>query len=122
MLDQLKTPPEGFENIIKTHFKLKSRSLRRQLDQWLDEDDGKPLNTDSMQSIHGASASTSASAAVGGTTAPVAVTGSGAANGDGTSGTAGTAASAGPSKASSAFAKDVAEIKKLLDKLDMEEM
>lgn len=43
MLEYLKSPPEGFEDIIETHFRFKSRSLRAQLEKWLAEDDGKPL-------------------------------------------------------------------------------
>ncbi|EIN10758.1 hypothetical protein PUNSTDRAFT_142698 [Punctularia strigosozonata HHB-11173 SS5] len=42
MLDNLKSPPEPFEDIIRTHFRLKARSITVQLDQWLAQDDGKP--------------------------------------------------------------------------------
>ena len=106
ILDQLKTPPEGFEDIIKTHFKLKSRSLRKQLDQWLAEDDGKPLHADSMSCIDRSSTMFSNPT----TSAAAAATPDGVAT-----------PTAGPSKTSTQFAKDVAEIKELLDKLDMEE-
>lgn len=109
ILDQLKTPPEGFENIIKTHFKLKSRSLRKQLDQWLAEDDGQQLHADSMNCIHrtpsGAHSNPNAAAATATATASAAGTAAGTAN-------------AGPSRTSGQLAKDIAEIKALLDKLD----
>ncbi|KAJ8086580.1 hypothetical protein AAF712_002010 [Marasmius tenuissimus] len=41
MLGNLKTPPEPFADVIRTHFRLKSKSVRAQLDEWLSEDDGK---------------------------------------------------------------------------------
>lgn len=40
MLGNLKNPPEPFAEIIRTHFRLKSRSISAQLDQWLAQDDG----------------------------------------------------------------------------------
>ena len=42
MLGNLKNPPEPFEDVIKTHFRLKARSITKQLDEWLALDDGKP--------------------------------------------------------------------------------
>ena len=42
MLQNLKNPPEPFGDIIKTHFRLKARSIMKQLDEWLALDDGKP--------------------------------------------------------------------------------
>jgi hypothetical protein len=41
MLGNLKNPPEPFTEIIRTHFRLKARSISAQLDQWLSQDDGK---------------------------------------------------------------------------------
>ena len=41
MLGNLKEPPEPFKDIIRTHFKLKSQSIKKQLDAWLKEDDGR---------------------------------------------------------------------------------
>ena len=41
MLGMLRNPPEPFEDVIRTHFKLKARSIIRQLDEWLALDDGK---------------------------------------------------------------------------------
>lgn len=49
MLGNLRSPPEPFADIVRTHFRLKARSLRTQLDQWLAEDDGKMTNTGEYQ-------------------------------------------------------------------------
>ncbi|KAK0230796.1 hypothetical protein IW262DRAFT_1340488 [Armillaria fumosa] len=46
MLGNLKNPPEPFGDIIRTHFRLKARSITAQLDQWLAMDDGKPTTSD----------------------------------------------------------------------------
>lgn len=46
MLGNLKNPPEPFADIIRTHFRLKARSISAQLDQWLAKDDGKPTSSD----------------------------------------------------------------------------
>ncbi|KNZ79827.1 Baculoviral IAP repeat-containing protein 6, partial [Termitomyces sp. J132] len=46
MLGNLKTPPEPFEDVIRTHFRLKARSVAAQLDNWLLEDDGKSTMPD----------------------------------------------------------------------------
>ncbi|KIY71465.1 ubiquitin conjugating enzyme family protein [Cylindrobasidium torrendii FP15055 ss-10] len=46
MLDALKNPPEPFGDIVRTHFRLKSRSIKQQLDKWLEEDDGKTVSAD----------------------------------------------------------------------------
>ncbi|KAJ3757032.1 hypothetical protein EV360DRAFT_46899 [Lentinula raphanica] len=46
MLENLQNPPEPFEDVIKTHFRLKARSIQRQLDEWLREDDGRALASD----------------------------------------------------------------------------
>ena len=40
MLGNLKNPPEPFGDIIRTHFRLKARSVSAQVDQWLAQDDG----------------------------------------------------------------------------------
>lgn len=46
MLGNLKNPPEPFGDIIRTHFRLKARSISAQLDQWLSHDDGLPTVND----------------------------------------------------------------------------
>lgn len=44
MLGNLKNPPEPFADVIRTHFRLKARSITKQLDNWLQSDDGKPID------------------------------------------------------------------------------
>ncbi|EUC65204.1 ubiquitin conjugating enzyme family protein [Rhizoctonia solani AG-3 Rhs1AP] len=44
MLGNLKAPPEPFADVITTHFRLKARSLFKQLDEWLELDDGRVLD------------------------------------------------------------------------------
>ncbi|KAG8691835.1 hypothetical protein FRC08_010077 [Ceratobasidium sp. 394] len=44
MLGNLKNPPEPFADVIQTHFRLKARSLFKQLDEWLELDDGRSLD------------------------------------------------------------------------------
>lgn len=44
MLGNLKAPPEPFADVIQTHFRLKARSLFKQLDEWLELDDGRGLD------------------------------------------------------------------------------
>ena len=46
MLGNLKTPPEPFGDIIRTHYRLKSKSITTQLDRWLAQDDGRPTMGD----------------------------------------------------------------------------
>ncbi|GJJ07550.1 hypothetical protein Clacol_001752 [Clathrus columnatus] len=46
MLGMLKNPPEPFGPVIRTHFRLKAKSIREQLDRWLAQDDGKPTSGD----------------------------------------------------------------------------
>lgn len=42
MLGNLRDPPEPFEDVIRTHFRLKARSIKTQLDEWLSKDDNMP--------------------------------------------------------------------------------
>ena len=46
MLGNLKNPPEPFGDLIRTHFRLKARSILTQLDGWLAEDNGQPTVSD----------------------------------------------------------------------------
>lgn len=46
MLGNLKNPPEPFGDVIRTHFRLKARSVTKQLDEWLAQDDGRPIQGD----------------------------------------------------------------------------
>lgn len=128
MLEYLKHPPEGFEEIIKTHFRLKARYLRKQLDKWLEEDDGKQLYADSMsatrtyQPTTGPFAGTTTTIAATIANASANATGfDGASAGDVAGNVNASSGKATSSKATTAFAKDIEEIKKLLDKLEMEE-
>lgn len=50
MLDALKNPPEPFEDVIRTHFRLKARSVRQQLDEWLSRDDSRETAADGAES------------------------------------------------------------------------
>lgn len=53
MLGNLKSPPEPFGDIIRTHFRLKARSISAQLDRWLSQDDGSPTANDGASSSCG---------------------------------------------------------------------
>ena len=46
MLGNLKNPPEPFADIIRTHFRLKARSIFSQLDDWLSKEDGRVTSPD----------------------------------------------------------------------------
>ncbi|KAI0677647.1 ubiquitin conjugating enzyme family protein [Trametes maxima] len=46
MLGNLKAPPEPWADVIRTHFRLKARSISAQLDKWLAEDDGHATVSD----------------------------------------------------------------------------
>lgn len=50
MLGNIKNPPEPFGDIIRTHFRLKARSVSAQLDQWLSQDDGLQTMNDGASS------------------------------------------------------------------------
>lgn len=58
MLGNLKNPPEPFADVIRTHFRLKARSILKQLDEWLALDDSKALMGDGgyVAPVKGASA------------------------------------------------------------------
>ncbi|ESK95974.1 ubiquitin conjugating enzyme family protein [Moniliophthora roreri MCA 2997] len=47
MLGNLKNPPEPFGDVVRTHFRLKAKSISKQLDQWLLEDDSRPTTGES---------------------------------------------------------------------------
>ncbi|EMD40382.1 hypothetical protein CERSUDRAFT_110990 [Gelatoporia subvermispora B] len=63
MLGMLKNSPEPFEEVIRTHFRLKARSIMQQLDRWLAEDDGKPTTADGANLPKSASGSNNGFAA-----------------------------------------------------------
>jgi hypothetical protein len=37
MIEMLKNPPKGFENVVKMHFKLRKQSISRQITRWAEE-------------------------------------------------------------------------------------
>lgn len=55
MLGQLKNPPEPFADVIRTHFRLKAKSIVQQLDNWAKLDDGRPTIGDGGGASPGAS-------------------------------------------------------------------
>lgn len=62
MLGNLKNPPEPFGDVIRTHYRLKARSILKQLDEWVQLDDGKGLASDGAfvgQNVKGGSAGSS---------------------------------------------------------------
>ncbi|KAA1466765.1 hypothetical protein DENSPDRAFT_831644 [Dentipellis sp. KUC8613] len=54
MLGNLKAPPEPFGDIIRTHFRLKAKSVGIQLDEWLAQDDGRQTASDGAANFRGA--------------------------------------------------------------------
>jgi len=62
MLGNLKTPPEPFGDVIRTHYRLKAQVISAQLDKWLAQDDGKPISGDAF-GISGRTDSSSSSSA-----------------------------------------------------------
>lgn len=46
MLGNLRNPPEPWEDVIRTHFRLKARSVTKQLNDWLQNDDGRQIAED----------------------------------------------------------------------------
>ena len=44
MLGNLREPPEPFEDVIRTHFRLKAKEISKQLDKWLEMDDKKAIS------------------------------------------------------------------------------
>ena len=54
MLGNLKTPPEPFEDVVRTHFRIKADSIIKQLDEWLEQDDGRMINGENHGSTRAA--------------------------------------------------------------------
>ena len=52
MLGNLKNPPEPFADVIRTHFRLKARSIMTQLDEWTSQDDNRPTAGDGAAYSH----------------------------------------------------------------------
>lgn len=51
MLGMLQDPPPPFADIIRTHFRLKAKSLASQLDKWLQEDGGGTTDRNSTGNV-----------------------------------------------------------------------
>ncbi|KAG8900213.1 hypothetical protein FRB99_006183 [Tulasnella sp. 403] len=62
MLGNIKNPPEPWKDIILTHFRLKAKSITKQLDEWLKIDDGKVLSGTGAAYVPGNGASGNQSA------------------------------------------------------------
>lgn len=60
MLGNIRNPPEPFGDVIRTHFRLKARSITAQLDKWLAQDDGKLTLADGAASARGPAGASSA--------------------------------------------------------------
>lgn len=63
MLGNLQNPPEPFQDVIRTHFRLKAKSISRQLDDWLAKDDGRGVATDGTVAVRAGPGSNSDSMA-----------------------------------------------------------
>jgi ubiquitin-protein ligase len=63
MLGNLKTPPEPFSDVIRTHYRLKAQAISALLDKWLALDDGKPTSGDAFNISAGRSDTGSSSSA-----------------------------------------------------------
>ncbi|KIY49167.1 hypothetical protein FISHEDRAFT_65234 [Fistulina hepatica ATCC 64428] len=50
MLGNLKKPPAPFEEVIRTHFRLKAKAIVAQLDDWLSKDNAQPITPDGFVS------------------------------------------------------------------------
>ena len=59
MLGNLKAPPEPWGDVVRTHFRLKAKSISAQLDKWLAEDDSAPTVSDGAFNgkVHGSGSS-----------------------------------------------------------------
>ena len=55
MIDMIKNPPKGFENIIKIHFFLKKERILREVDSWIEQAEKVPYKMDSLISMHNGS-------------------------------------------------------------------
>ncbi|VDB85365.1 unnamed protein product [Peniophora sp. CBMAI 1063] len=53
MLGNLQNPPEPFQDVIRTHFRLKAKAISRQLDDWLAKDDGRGVALDGAVAARG---------------------------------------------------------------------
>ena len=52
MIDMIKNPPKGFENIIKIHFFLKKEQILKEVDSWIERAEKIPYKMDGLISSH----------------------------------------------------------------------
>ncbi|KIY34108.1 ubiquitin-conjugating enzyme family protein [Cryptococcus gattii E566] len=52
MANNIKNPPHPFENEIKTHFRLKAKAIRQQIEKWREMDDSKEVEADYWGGAH----------------------------------------------------------------------
>ena len=52
MIDMIKNPPKGFENIIKIHFYLKKEKILKEVDSWIEKAKKIPYKFDGLSSGH----------------------------------------------------------------------
>ncbi|OXC68093.1 hypothetical protein AYX13_03304 [Cryptococcus neoformans] len=57
MANNIKNPPHPFESEIKTHFRLKAKAIRQQIEQWREMDDNKEVEADYWGGAHTSAAS-----------------------------------------------------------------
>ena len=55
MIDMIKNPPKGFENIIKIHFFLKKEKILKEVDSWIERAEKVPYKMDGLISSHNSS-------------------------------------------------------------------
>ncbi|KIR36597.1 ubiquitin-conjugating enzyme family protein [Cryptococcus deuterogattii MMRL2647] len=60
MANNIKNPPHPFENEIKTHFRLKAKAIRQQIEKWREMDDSKEVEADYWGGAHAHTSVTSA--------------------------------------------------------------
>ena len=52
MIDMIKNPPKGFEEVIKIHFYLKKERILKEVDSWIEKAKKKPFIFDGLSSCH----------------------------------------------------------------------
>ena len=52
MIDAIKNPPQGFENVIKIHFYLKKEKILKEVDSWIERAQKVPYKMDGLISSH----------------------------------------------------------------------
>ena len=55
MIDMIKNPPKGFENVIKIHFFLKKEKILKEVDSWIEQAQKVPYKMDDLISSHNSS-------------------------------------------------------------------